>query len=296
MNMSKKVVCFGEVLWDVLPTGKIAGGAPMNMAIRLQSLGIDTQIISRTGMDDSGTALKNIIAQHQVTTALVQEDEHIATGEVLVKLDALGIATYNIVYPSAWDKIEIADANRSAVQYADAFVFGSLACRDAVSRQTLLELLSIAQYKIFDVNLRPPFYDIAFIELLMKQADFIKLNDEELIIIATALGSKSTVIETNIQFIAGRTGAKTICITRGKDGAVLFAENKCWSHPGFTVKVEDTIGSGDSFLAALISQILSGKEYAKAVEYACAVGALVAMHKGANPVLKEEDIKQLINK
>ena len=293
--MSKNVVCFGEVLWDVLPTGKIAGGAPMNVAIRLKSLGIDSQIISRTGKDDSGTALKNIISQYQVTTALVQEDEKISTGEVLVKLDTQGIATYDIVYPSAWDKIEITDANRTVVQHADAFVFGSLACRDAVSRQTLLELLSIAKYKIFDVNLRPPFYNIALIELLMEQADFIKLNNEELIIIATAMGAGTIDIEECIQFIAKRTNTNIICITKGKDGAILFAENKYWSHAGFTVKVVDTIGSGDSFLAALIVQLLAGIEYVKAVEYACAVGALVAMHKGANPVLKDEEIKQLIN-
>jgi len=294
--MSKNVVCFGEVLWDVLPTGKIAGGAPMNVAIRLQSLGIHAQLISRTGKDDAGTALKSILSQHHVTTALLQEDEEMATGEVLVNLDTQGIATYNIVYPSAWDKIVITDADRTAVQQAVAFIFGSLACRHEVSRNSLLELLTIAKYKIFDVNLRPPYYDIPFLELLMKQADFIKLNDEELIIIATALGAPSTDIENNIQFIADRTNAKTICITRGKDGAILFADNKCWAHPGFTVKVEDTIGSGDSFLAALITQLIAEKEYAIAVEYACAVGALVAMHKGANPVLKEEDIKQLINK
>jgi len=294
--MKKNVVCFGEVLWDVLPTGKIAGGAPMNVAIRLQSMGIHASVISRIGNDAAGAELIQIIQQKKVAVNLIQQDNNIATGEVHVKLDEKGIATYDIVYPSAWDSINLTTDNFEAVKNATAFVYGSLACRDEVSLNTLLQLLSVASYKILDVNLRPPFYSIPFIEMLMKQSDFIKLNDDELRIVAESLGSATTDIEENILFIANRTDTKTICVTRGKDGAILYAENKFWSHPGFTVKVDDTIGSGDSFLAALISKIIYNNNYSEAIEFACAIGAIVATHKGANPDITEDEMWKLMGK
>lgn len=288
--MSKKIVCFGEVLWDVLPTEKIAGGAPMNVSIRLQSLGIETKMISKIGNDDLGKELLNIIKDKNVDTSLIQIDETHATGEVLVKLDANGSATYDIVYPSAWDSILISKDTIDAVREADAFVFGSLASRDTISRNTLLTLLKEAKYKIFDVNIRPPFYSFTFIKELMELSDFVKLNDDELLEVAHALGSSSDVIEDNILFLSKETNTKTICVTKGKDGAVLYIDNQFYRHNGFEVKVIDTIGAGDSFLAALLSKVLYTHDYQKAIEFGCAVGALVASHKGANPVISDEEI------
>lgn len=292
--MSKKIVCFGEVLWDVLPTEKIAGGAPMNVSIRLQSLGIETKMISKIGNDDLGKELLNIIKDKNVDTSLIQIDETHATGEVLVKLDANGSATYDIVYPSAWDSILITKENIEAVREADAFVFGSLASRDTISRNTLLTLLKEAKYKIFDVNIRPPFYSFTFIKELMELSDFVKLNDEELVEVAHALGSISDVIEDNILFLSKETNTKTICVTKGKDGAILYIDNQFYRYNGFEIKVVDTIGAGDSFLAALLSKVLYTDDYQKAIEFGCAVGALVASHKGANPVISDEEILSFI--
>lgn len=292
--MSKKIVCFGEVLWDVLPTEKIAGGAPMNVSIRLQSLGIETKMISKIGNDDLGKELLNIIKDKNVDTSLIQIDETHNTGEVLVKLDANGSATYDIVYPSAWDSILITKENIEAVRTADAFVFGSLASRDTISRNTLFTLLKEAKYKIFDVNIRPPFYSFSFIKELMELSDFVKLNDEELVEVAHALGSNSDVIEDNILFLSKETNTKTICVTKGKDGATLYIDNQFYSHKGFEVKLVDTIGAGDSFLAALLSKVLYTDDYQKAIEFGCAIGALIASHKGANPIISDEEIRNII--
>lgn len=293
--MNRKLVCFGEVLWDVLPTGKIAGGAPMNVSIRLHSLGIETQMISKIGQDALGEELLTIIKEKNVNTSLIQIDEALSTGEVLVTLDAKGSASYDIVYPSAWDKIEVTEDHLKAVAEADALVFGSLACRDTVSRTTLLTLLENARYKIFDVNIRPPFYSIAFLEQMMKLADFIKLNDDELFEVAHALGSNSNTIEDHIVFLSELTNTNTICVTKGKDGAVLYIDNQFYSHNGFEVNVADTIGAGDSFLAALLSKVLYAKDYQDAVTFGCAVGALVASHKGANPEISREEIEAFMN-
>ncbi len=293
--MHKNVICFGEVLWDVFPSQRVAGGAPMNVAIRLQSLGVPAAVISKIGKDDPGRELLSIIQNKAVDTALVQHDETLPTGEVLVKLNDEGIATYDIVYPSAWDRIELNNQNTEAARNAEAFVFGSLACRDDISKNTLLALLDVASYKIFDVNLRPPFYDTSFVEQLMNKADFIKLNDEELTVIARAMGSTTDDLEENTRFIAEKTGTNTICVTRGKDGALLFAEGKFYSHSGYVVNVEDTVGSGDSFLAALINKLLNKEDYKKAIAYACATGAIVATYKGANPEISPSEIERLIS-
>ena len=117
----------------------------------------------------------------------------------------------------------------------------------------------------------------------------IKLNDEELVEVAHALGSNSDVIEDNILFLSKETNTKTICVTKGKDGATLYIDNQFYSHKGFEVKVVDTIGAGDSFLAALLSKVLYTDNYQKAIEFGCAVGALIASHKGSNPVISEKD-------
>jgi fructokinase len=292
--MNKKIVCFGEVLWDVLPTEKIAGGAPMNVCIRLQSLGVDAKIISKIGNDALGNELLAIIKDKNVATNLIQIDNQFSTGEVLVHLNENGSATYNIVYPSAWDKIELSNENILAVKEADALVYGSLACRNEVSKNTLLELLKIAKYKIFDVNIRPPFYSISFIKEMMELADLIKLNDDELLEVAHALGSESDDIETNILFLSQLTNTTSICVTKGKHGAVLFTNNQFFNHNGFEVKVADTIGAGDSFLAGFLSKFLYQTDYQKAIEYGCAIGALVASQNGANPEIDFQKIIKIL--
>lgn len=293
--MTKKAVCFGEVLWDVLPTERIAGGAPMNVAIRLQSLGVPTQVISKIGKDTLGEELILILHEKQVSTDLIQVDDHRSTGEVLVTLDDKGSASYEIVFPTAWDEIELTADNMKAVSESDVFVFGSLACRNEVSKNTLLSLLELAKYKVFDVNIRPPFYAIDLLEDLMAKADFIKLNDDELFEVAQKLGSESEDIEDNILFLAKRTNTQTLCITKGNDGAVLWTNNQFYTSKGFSVKVADTIGAGDSFLAALISKIITDTNYSEAVTFACGVGALVASYKGANPQILTEEIQDFIS-
>ena len=293
--MSKNVVCFGEVLWDIFPKEKVLGGAPMNVAIRLQTIGAASKIISKIGCDELSIELINIIRQSGVDLSLIQRDDNLHTGEVIVKLDEKGTATYDIVYPSAWDKIEITVENQTAVSNADAFVFGSLACRDEVSRATLLQLLHLAKLKVFDINLRTPFYSIPFVTELMKKSDFIKLNDDELLIVSKALGSGSTDIKENTKFISSMTGAEMICVTLGANGAILYVEGIFYSHPGFKVKVEDTVGSGDSFLAALLFQLLNKTDYSEALKYACTIGAIVASKRGANPVITDEEIDRFCN-
>ncbi|KIA87309.1 carbohydrate kinase [Flavobacterium sp. AED] len=298
MDNSKKelsIVCFGEVLFDVFPKHKKIGGAPLNVALRLASLGVKAQIISRVGNDEIGREMLDYIKKNGIPTNSIQIDETLSTGEVLVQLNDKGSASYTINYPVAWDKIECNPEAENTVKKADAFVFGSLVCRDLTSYQTLLELINYAKYKIFDVNLRTPFYTKEILISLMLQSDFIKFNDDELYEISAFLNSPYHSLEQNILFIAERTNTKHICVTKGSHGAVLFYNEKMYYNSGYKIDVVDTVGSGDSFLASLLSKLLTTNEPQKAIDFACAMGALVAKNTGANPKIAIKEIDDFMN-
>jgi len=289
------VVCFGEVLFDVFPDHKKIGGAPLNVAIRLASLGIKSQIISRIGNDEMGHELKIFVNNQRINTFYIQTDHQLNTGEVSVQLNKSGSATYTIKYPVAWDKIACTPEDQIMVKKADAFVFGSLACRDIISHSTLLELINYAKYNVFDVNLRTPFYTEELLFNLMSQSDFIKFNDDELYEISTYLKSPFHSLEQNILFIAQQTNTKHICVTKGEHGAILYYNNQFYYNSGYKIDVVDTVGAGDSFLAGLLSKLLTENDPQKAIDFACAIGALVAQKEGANPIINEFTIDYFMN-
>ncbi len=287
-------VCFGEVLWDIFPTHKKIGGAPLNVALRMNSLGVETAMISRVGEDENGEDILSFLSSQEITTDLIQVTKEYKTGAVNVMINEKGNASYDILYPSAWDKIAETEIMDKVISEADVFVFGSLICRDEVSRITLLNLLDKAKYKVLDANLRAPYYTTEILNNLLQKADFIKLNDEELREISRELGSPYNSFEQNIKFIAEKTNTKQVCVTKGEFGAVLYYNDKFYYNSGYFVKVVDTVGAGDSFLASLLIRLLRGKSPQKALNYACAVGALVAGQEGANPMISEKDIKKFM--
>ncbi|GHA40266.1 carbohydrate kinase [Salinimicrobium marinum] len=289
-----KAVCFGEILYDVFPDEERIGGAPLNVASRLSSLGVQTSMISKTGADPKGEEIISYLERNKVDTSNVNRDSRYPTGVVKVTLSQSGSASYEIAYPSAWDKIELQEEQFKVVENADIFIFGSLVCRDEVSRNTLFELLKKAKYRVLDFNLRPPHYKKELLLDLLQNADFIKFNDDELFEIAEMLDSPYNSLEQNLHFIATRTSAKTICITKGRHGAVLWRDRQLFYNSGFKVKVKDTVGAGDSFMAALLANLLQGEKPQTALDYACAVGALVAGEKGANPDLEPIEVRKFI--
>ena len=293
-NSSLKAVCYGEVLWDVFPDHEKIGGAPLNLALRLAKLGFITTMISKVGNDLRGRNIVEYLKKNDIITNLISTDEHLSTGKVAVELDKSGSATYTIEYPAAWDKIELNNELLKAVKKSDIFVYGSLASRDNVSRNTLLELLKVALYKVFDLNLRSPHYSSALLMELIQYADFIKFNDEELFEFADILDSPFNGLEQNLRFIAEKSPAKTICVTKGSHGAVLLHQGKLYYNSGYNIKVKDTVGAGDSFLASLISKLLNNKQPQDSLDFACAMGALVASHEGANPLISSEEIQKFM--
>ncbi|MCM4155518.1 carbohydrate kinase [Gramella sp. AN32] len=295
--MSKKlnIVCFGEILIDVFPDMERIGGAPLNVASRLASMGADVEMISKVGSDAKGGQLKNYLQGKSIRIDNIEEDPEHKTGMVDVQLSQGGSATYTIEYPAAWDKIDLTEDILNSVKNADALVYGSLVCRDEVSRKTLLSLLPQAKYRILDYNLRPPHYNKELLIELMKHANFIKFNDDELFEIAALMGSKYNSLEQNLLFMAVNSKADTICVTKGRHGAVLMRDKKFFYNSGYKINVKDTVGAGDSFLGTLIAKLLQGQPPQKALDCACAVGALVASKEGANPELSSETIENFMN-
>jgi fructokinase len=289
---SLNVVAFGEVLWDVFPTHKKIGGAPLNVALRMSSLGAKTAIISSVGADENGNEIISFMKGKNESTDLIQIGDDYKTGVVNVMINEKGNASYDISYPSSWDKILLTPQMEEKVSESDVFVFGSLICRDEISRSTLFSLLPKAKYKVFDANLRAPYYTAEVLNELMLKADFIKLNDEELWEISKNLDSPYNSFEQNIKFIAEKTNTKQVCVTKGAFGAVLYSNDKFYYNSGYFIKVVDTVGAGDSFLATLIVRLLKGKSPQKSLNYACAVGALVAGQEGANPKISDVEIKK----
>ena len=282
-----KIVCFGEVLWDVFPTHKKIGGAPLNVALRLQSFQNEVALISCLGDDKLGNELLLELQKHRISSLYIQKIKAYKTSTVAISLDKNGSASYFINHPCAWDNIQVNDKLNSLVKSSEAFIFGSLIARSNTSRNTLLKLLTFSKLSVFDVNLRPPHYDINSIQVLMNAANFIKFNDDELKEISMSLGYQSASIEQTILFIAKKTNTTSIAVTLGSKGAILFYEERFFYCKGYQVEVADTVGSGDSFLATLIDVLLKGKDAQLAIDKACAVGALVAKNKGANPVISE---------
>jgi fructokinase len=288
------VVCFGEILWDVLPRGTFLGGAPLNVAAHLTRLGLNAGLVSRVGPDERGLAAMALVRKLGVDSSL-QQDYALPTGEARAVLAADGSASYEFETPASWDAIEFDDEVRNAVQSADALVFGSLAQRDARSREALRQCLALADYRVFDVNLRQPHHDARVVLESLREADFVKLNEEECIIVGAWLGTSGDPDALRIAIERLRAGHRTyplqLCITRGGDGALLWADGRWHSQPAVPVKVVDTVGAGDSFLAMLLAQRLRGVAPALALQRAAALGSFVASRAGAVP---DYDPRQLL--
>jgi fructokinase len=290
------VCCFGEILWDLLPSGKLPGGAPMNVALHLQNLGVDVAMISKVGADSLGDEIIDFIKQKGGATDWIQRDTEHSTGIVEVNISNRTSVTYNIVHPVAWDFIAATPEALEAAKNAYAFVYGTLACRDEHSRTALLKLLDVATgLRIYDVNLRPPHYSKELIESLLQKADIVKMNEEELDIVCSWYDTAKYTREEKVIFIKKEFNLKAAIITMGGDGALFLDDQGLHRSKVYKVEVKDTIGSGDSFLAGMIKNIYQKKSPEYSLNYACALGALVATHHGANPPIKESEILSSMN-
>lgn len=288
-KINHPVVCFGEVLWDILPSGTQPGGAPMNVAYHLQQLQKDPAIITKIGDDNEGRRLLDLFASKHINTEFIQTDQLYPTGKVYGTQDAKGDMTYEIVQPAAWDFIEWQDAFAGLLGASEYFVYGSLAARNIQSSAALFKLLEAAPQKVLDINLRAPHFKKNILLDLMKKADLLKMNEEELALTAPWFCTYTNA-EDQIKAMSEQLGLSLFVVTKGGNGAVLFKGGEMFSHPGIKVKVADTVGSGDAFLAALLAGLLDKKPADVILDTAVRLGSFVATQKGGMP---EYDLQQV---
>jgi fructokinase len=285
--MKKTVIAIGEILWDVFPEGKKPGGSSMNVALNLHKQNINSQFISAIGDDENGKELIEFLASNDFPTKLIQVN-NLPTSTVQVKLDEQQQATYTIVEPVAWDAIELTDGLIAAVKNANAFIYCSLTCRNQTSKNTILNLLSHAKLKVFDINLREPFYTIAILKELLAAADILKVNEHELVYLKNELNLTGNTDEQLLKQLSLLFNIQIICLTVGEKGAYVLHDDFFHHHKGYAVKVADTVGAGDSFLATFVASYLKGYPMDTILDRACKVGSFVASQVGANPPYGDE--------
>jgi len=290
------VICFGEVLFDHFPGGAKPGGAPMNVATHLRNFNVNSGIISRIGTDNYGKQLLDFLKNRGVNTQLIQIDPTKETGIVRVNIDKNDDPVYTIVEKVAWDYIDDSFAEKNLDP--NYIVYGSLICRSVDSNRSLQKLLKLSNAKkVFDLNVRSPYYSKSVIDELLKTANIVKMNQEEFKMIKEWFYIKNPREQGDFKALkALYPNIETMILTKGGKGSVAWNDSKMESVKASPITVKDTVGSGDAFLAAYIGQRDKGANVKDALKYAAATGAYVATQEGANPEYTEKDILPLIPK
>jgi fructokinase len=300
--MDTDFYAFGEILWDCLPSGRHAGGAPFNVTAHLAQIGVSASLISCIGQDSLGDEILKVARDKRVNTQFITRARiGLATGTVIVTVDANGNATYELVQPAAWDEIKVPAEALEAVSRSRALIFGSLAGRSPYNLDQLARLLEVkGPLKFFDVNLRPPFADPPLVMELAKRADVLKLNDGEVGQLAHWLHTGELKPDTPRSLdaiaaacatIAEATNASHICVTMAEEGAAMWDRGNLVTAPAPKVVVKDTVGAGDAFMAGLMVGLTRGTDTRKVLETACRLGAFVASHNGATPLFPAQIVQ-----
>lgn len=280
---------FGEIIFDVLETGAVLGGAPVNVAVHLARLRGESYIISAIGADELGKRAIEEISSNGVHTDFIGLSGY-DTGRADVSLDSSGSACYTFNFPSAWDDINLFPQEFRRIKESawDGFIFGTLAQRSDISKETLLSILNSIDAKeiLFDVNLRGDFFSEDDLSLGFKRATILKLNIEELPVIAKlfrlSLDSFSSDIFNLYQNIKG------ILLTKGKDGMCYSTRESVFEKKAASLSVVDTIGAGDSVSAAFLYYLLKTGKPETALDYASLISEFVVSTKGALSEYSEE--------
>lgn len=277
------VAAIGEVLWDVYADGARLGGAPANFACYAAAQGVESWIVSAVGADDLGHRAVEELRALGACVDIARDDAR-PTGRVNVALDAVGRPTFEIAPDVAWDHIPWTTDLELLARRADAVCFGTLAQRSPGSRETIRRFLRATPpgaLRMFDVNLRQSYYDGATIGRSLELASGLKLNEDELPLVASACGIRAESPVAMLRSLARRFELRIVALTRGADGAILVAGDMESVEPAPDVTVLDTVGAGDAFTATLVCDLLAGVSLAEINRHANAVASYVCSQPGA---------------
>jgi fructokinase len=284
------VIGVGEILWDMLPAGRQLGGAPANFAFHAQQLGARGAVVSRVGNDALGQEILQRLDAAGLDRRGVGIDPGHPTGIVDVTLDKKGVPEYVIRTGVAWDFIESSPVNLELAGSADAICFGTLGQRSPASRSAIAAMLAAAKpgcLKVFDINLRQNYYDGEILDAMLRQSDVLKLNEDELPMLAMRLGIRS-IGDHTVGALVSRYQLKTVALTRGAAGAYIYGADSRCTHPGVQADVADTVGAGDAFTAALVMGLLGHRPVEWINDFANRLAAYVCSQHGAMPMLPAE--------
>lgn len=298
MKTQKVIAGLGELLWDLLPDGARLGGAPANFSVMAGRLGNRAILASRIGRDRLGEEALEILGGLPVDTSYLQRDEEFSTGTVTVELKD-GEPAYTIHEPVAWDRLALTDAWQDLAKMADAVCFGTLAQRDLPSRRTITAFLDATRpecVRVFDLNLRAPFWSAEVLRDSMGRATVLKLNAGELPAVLRetrvcrfpAEMLNDDEILDGARHIMERFPVKLVCVTLGDRGSLVATHNHSHRHPGVVTEMRDAVGAGDAFTAALVHYYLEGAPLAVLNEAGNRWGSWVASQSGAMPALSDE--------
>lgn len=285
MRARPVIVCFGEVMWDCVPRGLFLGGAPVNVAWHLHRHGARALPLTAIGRDFLGDEMLRRLTADKLDTRFITRHARRPTGTVQAILDRAGVPTFRIRRDVAWDRIDATPILRRTAP-PDALVYGSLALRETSNRRALASLLGAwpGTLRVADLNLRPPFDTPAAISLVLAQAQLLKLNEHELAQLAGRNRRTVHGLEQSTRDIARRHAIPRICVTAGSRGAGLLWDGEWRWEAARRVKVRDTIGAGDAFLAGLLAGLLVRRQGPRAaLAHACRMGEFVAARDGSMP-------------
>jgi fructokinase len=290
MSGAFRIVGIGEILWDVFPDGARFGGAPANFACHAAALRQRAAIVSAVGQDTLGRQALAALGELHVDTDYVAQLAGRPTGTVTVEVDAAGKPTYRFGRDEAWDHLAWSPELAGLAESTDAVCFGTLGQRGADSRATIRRFVAAtptAAWRVCDINLRAAFYDDEIFRQSLALANAVKLNDEELPIVAAACGLPADAPDV-LQRLAERFELRAVALTRGPHGAILIRGAQRSEQPAPAVDVRDTVGAGDAFTAALVRGLLRSNDLDVINLRACRIAAFVCSQSGATPELPPE--------
>lgn len=279
-----QITGLGELLWDILPEGPRLGGAPANFIYNISRFGLNSTLVSAIGNDEAGSLAVEELNKLEVPGFLATVPH--PTGKVDVNLDGAGVPVYDIRKPAAWDLIPMGTALRRLAHRTTVACFGTLAQRSPVSRATINMFLDTmpdgrGRLKVFDINLRSDYYSKEVIVQSLMRCNILKINNIELSEVAAMLGYKSVHPEEICHRLMHDYSLECLALTCGESGSYIFGKSTMSYLPAPKVKVEDTVGAGDSFTAAMIASLLRGESIEEAHRLAVEVSAFVCTQKGA---------------
>jgi fructokinase len=282
-----KICGIGEVLWDAFPEGEKFGGAPANFTCHSHSLGAETYVVSCIGQDDRGRTAREFLDNHGVNTSCLIDSETCETGVVIVTLDDDGKPDYEIKEGVAWDNIPLTDEMIALAPQLDAVCFGSLSQRNELSRDTITRFLAATSpdcLRVFDINIRQHFYNNEIIVNSLQAASVLKLNDEELPIVAKLIGAEGPDEEIAMAIIS-KFELELVALTMGEKGALMLTPSESNFAAPEATNVINTVGAGDAFTASMIMGYLAGKPLDEINQTANTLAAYVCTQHGAVPSL-----------